>query len=62
MNTKPDHLLFPDVVTAKISCGCCGKVINLTDAVVSTRIITPHITQVDHFCSTRCAEIKWRMR
>lgn len=62
MNTQVDQLHFAGIVVAKTQCGCCNKVINLTDAVVSTHIITPHLTEQEHFCCNRCAETEWRMR
>ena len=63
MNIQADkQYQIAGIVTAKTQCGCCDKVINLTEAVVSTHIITPHLTEQEHFCSTRCAEIEWRMR
>lgn len=62
VHLQTDQLQLAGIVTAKTSCGCCDKVINLTDAVVSTHHITPHTTYQEHFCSNRCAEIEWRMR
>lgn len=61
-NMKADQLQFAGIETVKTQCGCCGKVIELTEAVISTHIITPSLTETEHFCSDRCAEIEWRMR
>lgn len=40
-------------------CGCCDKVVPLTEATVSTYHITECITEQEHFCSPKCAKDWW---
>lgn len=62
MNIQTEQFQLAGIVPAKTQCGWCDKFINLTDAVVSTHVITPALTETEHFCSTKCAETEWRMR
>lgn len=53
-----DHDLL-GLPIVKTQCGNCFKVIPLVEAVISKYEITPTHTEVEHWCSTDCAEEWW---
>ncbi len=55
-DVSTDLFGFAPVMT---QCGNCPTVIPLTEAVVSTFHITERMTEVEHFCSNKCAEEWW---
>ena len=59
LDVLPDMFGF---VPAMTQCDCCGCIVPLNAAVVTTHHITAYITEVEHYCSDAHALYGWRKR
>jgi len=50
------------MVPAQTQCDWCSAIVPLRMATVTTHHITAYMTEVEHFCSDRCATNAWVRR